>query len=509
MEKENRKSENNIEIISGPLLGDKIVRIKAKEIKTLRRVLGIPALYSMAYGDVGSSIYYALGITAFYALGATPLALAIAGIFFVCTTFTYAEGSSMIPESGGSSSYARRGFNEFVGFVSGWALLLDYIVTIAISAISAAFYLSYFFPVIKEVPIISALIGIGIILFLMILNILGAKESANFNIFFMALGLLTQFSLILLGIILLLDIRRIFGYVNWSGSENWPTFKLFLHAIAVGMVGFMGLETAAQMAEETRRPYKNIPKALILTMLTVVFTFVILPVIALSAMSPQELKNTWYEDAISGIAHYLPDINLDFGKVFKLSMSTSTIMQFWVAILAVTILIIATNAGLTAASRIAFSLASHKSLPPVICKIHSKFRTPYVGIIFFSIVAILLLIPGCFSKGILLLLGDLYRFGGMLAFSLANLSIIALRIKEPDTERPFKAPLNIKILKREIPLTAIFGFLGTFSVFLTILFVNPYGRNVGISWMIFGVIIYITFRVKNKLPIFESVKGIF
>lgn len=503
------KAESNKEIVPGPLPGDKIIRpTRKRKARGLRRVLGVPALYSMAYGDVGSSIYYALGITAVYALGATPLALFIASMFFVCTTFSYAEGSSIINESGGSSSFARRGFNEIIGFLAGWALLLDYIVTIAISAISAAFYLSCFFPVIKEIPMLSAGIGMGIILFLMLINILGARETANFNMTFMTLDLLTQFSLVIIGTILLLNIKKIFGYVNWGGSENWPDLRTFGHGIAIGMVGFMGLETAAQMAEETRRPHKNIPKALMLTMVTVVFMFVMLPVIALSAMSPQELKNTWYEDPIAGIAHYLPNTNINLGNVFKLSMATSAIMKPWVAILAFTILIIGSNAGLTAASRIAFSLSIHKSLPPAICKLHSKFRTPYIGIIFFSIVAILLLIPGIFSKGILLLLGDLYRFGGMLAFSLANLSIIALRIREPNTERPFKSPLNVTIKQRQIPLTAILGFLGTFTVWITILLVNPYGRNVGFLWMIFGGFVYMTFRIKNKLPILKNVKEV-
>ena len=496
------KNQNNSEILKGPLPGDKIIRpARKRKAIGLRRTLGLPDLYSMAYGNVGSSIFYALGITAFYALGATPLVLLIASLFFVCTAFSYAEGSAMIPDSGGSSSYARRGFNEMIGFVSGWTLLLEYIVTIAISPIAAAFYLSYFFPIIKQTPMISAGIGIGIILFLMVLNILGAKESANLNIIFITLGLLTKVSLILLGIILLLNIEEILGYIDWSGSENWPDPKTFVYAIAIGMVGFMGLEAATQMAEETKQPHKNIPKSLMLTMMTVVFTFAILPVIALSAMSPQELKNTWYENAILGIAHYMPNIDLALGDVFKLSISTSVIMKFWVAILGVTILIIAANAGLTAASRIAFSLSTHKSLPPAICKVHHRFRTPYIGIIFFSIVAIILLIPGCFSKGILLLLGDLYRFGGMLAFSLVNISIIALRIREPETERPFKSPLNITFKKRQIPLTAVFGFLGAFSVFLSILILNPYGRNVGLSWMLFGILIYVIYRIKNKLPI--------
>ena len=110
----------------------------------LRRVLGVRDLFSLGYSDVGSSIYYALGITTLYALGATPLALALAGVAFFCTALTYAEMASALPEAGGSASFARHAFNDLVSFVAGWALLLDYIVTIAISAYTVGPYLAYF-----------------------------------------------------------------------------------------------------------------------------------------------------------------------------------------------------------------------------------------------------------------------------------------------------------------------------------------------------------------------------
>lgn len=496
------KKKEKVAVIKGPLPGDKIARPPRKrKARGLRRVLGVPALYSMAYGDVGSSIYYALGITAFYALGATPIALGIAGIFFIFTALTYAEGTAMIPESGGSSAFARRGFNELVSFLSGWSLVLVYIATIAISAISASFYLSHFFPVLKAVPLAGALGGMGIIFFLMLLNIIGVKETANFNIIFIVFDLLTQIILVIIGFILLFNLKKLLGYIDWSGSSTWPKLSMMPYAISVGMVGYMGLETVTQMAEETRTPERKIPLSLMLAVVTVMVMFLSIPVVALSAMHPQELKMVWHEDPISGIAHYLPNISIVRGEHFSLSLSLSKIMTPWVATIATTILVIACNAGLTAASRVIFSMAGHRQLPPLICQLHKRFRTPYVGIVLFSVVAILLLIPGCYKKGILLILGDLYRFGGMLAFSLAHISIIALRIKEPETKRPFRCPGNFKIRNKEIPITAIIGFLSTFSVWVVILIYNPWGRNIGFTWLVIGLIIYITYRLKNKLPI--------
>src|SRR5689334_25036623 len=99
-----------------------IVRRPAK----LPRTLGASALFATAYGNVGSSIYYALGVTAAFALGLTPLVFVIAGLFFAATAATYAEGTVSFPEAGGSSSFARHAFNEVVSFGAAWAQMLNY-----------------------------------------------------------------------------------------------------------------------------------------------------------------------------------------------------------------------------------------------------------------------------------------------------------------------------------------------------------------------------------------------
>ncbi len=136
-----------------PKPGDKIFRPRRIKHYRLRRILGVPALFSAGYGNVGSSIYYALGIVAVVAMGATPIALGISGILFTFTALTYAEGTAMMPEAGGSASFARHGFNDVAGFIAGWALMLSYIVTIAISAFTIPPYLGYFWEPLKDSPI--------------------------------------------------------------------------------------------------------------------------------------------------------------------------------------------------------------------------------------------------------------------------------------------------------------------------------------------------------------------
>src|SRR3954463_4011398 len=169
----------------------------------LRRSVGVPGLFATAYGNVGSSIYYALGLVAAHALGLTPLGFMVAGGLFALTAKTYAEGASMFPEAGGSSSFARHAFNEVASFFAGWALTLDYIITIAISEFFVPHYLGDFFPAPRHNPgdIIGGAVVIAI---LAALNIRGLRESANLNIFLAVADLFTQVALVVLGAALIL-----------------------------------------------------------------------------------------------------------------------------------------------------------------------------------------------------------------------------------------------------------------------------------------------------------------
>ena len=204
-------------------------------VARLRRVLGTAGVYAIGYGNVGSSIYYALGIVAAYALGATPIALALAGIIFIFTAMTYAEGVSMIPTAGGSVAFARRAFNDLFSFVAGWVLTLNYIVPPAISAVAAAFYLSYFWPPFKEQPAIAALGGIALTALLMLLNLRGVKETARLNIGFAVIDLATQGLLVLLGITLILSGWRNLLDYRFMGPDYWPDSRQLIFAVAIAM----------------------------------------------------------------------------------------------------------------------------------------------------------------------------------------------------------------------------------------------------------------------------------
>src|SRR6266481_23002 len=181
----------------------------------LERVLGTPALFATAYGNVGSSIYYALGVTAGIALGLTPLVFLISGLIFACTAATYAEGTVRYPEAGGSASFARHAFNELVSFGAAWAQMLNYVITIAISAFFVPHYLSIFWAPLKTNPW-DIIVGAIVIALLVGLNIMGIQESARINVALAAVDFATQLLLVLLGFILVLSPHRLSANVHFG-----------------------------------------------------------------------------------------------------------------------------------------------------------------------------------------------------------------------------------------------------------------------------------------------------
>jgi APA family basic amino acid/polyamine antiporter len=460
--------------------GDRIYRPRRIKRDRLRRVLGIPALFSAGYGNVGSSIYYALGIVAVVALGATPIALGIAGILFIFTALTYAEGTAMLPEAGGSASFARHGFNDMTGFIAGWALMLSYIVTISISAYTIPPYLGFFFEPFKTSPILGTATSIGIVFFLMTINVIGIKETSWVNITAAVLDITTQVALVVIGFIFLFDPVVIFHRI----IDNWPSTGNLIFGIALASIAYTGIETMSQMAEETRKPERKVPRALVMMIVAVLVIFAGISLVSLSAMTPQELATEWARDPVAGIAANIP-ITL-----------ISEVLKPLIAILAGSILLIATNAGL-----IGISLGVHKLQPSALSKVHPRFKTPYISIILFSLIAVVILIPGFFGGQVFENMGALYAFGSLLAFMFAHASILRMRVSKPDLERPFKLGWNIRIFGWELPISAIIGLVSTFGIWIIILITQPYSRWVGLIWMAVGLVVYCLYRWKAHLPL--------
>jgi APA family basic amino acid/polyamine antiporter len=473
----------------------------------LRRSVGVPGLFATAYGNVGSSIYYALGLVAAHALGLTPLVFLFAGGLFVLTAKTYAEGASMYPEAGGSSSFARHAFNDVVSFFAGWALSLDYIITIAISAFFVPHYLGAFFPALTHNPgdIIG---GIVTIVLLAGLNIRGLGESAKLNLFLAVADLCTQVLLVGLGVVLVLNPSLLVNQVHLGLAPSWTQL---VFALSVAMVAYTGIETVSNMAEEAKNPGHDIPKAVNLVLIAVLGIYAGISVVALSALPvihhgvgfnhalSQSYSHSGYATALGG--HFENDPVLGIVSRLGLHGTVLTLAKDYVGVLAATILLIATNAGLIGISRLSWSLSEHRQLPSLFANLHPKFRTPWFTIVFFSILAALLILPGQTT-----LLGNLYSFGAMLSFTTAHVSIIALRIKQPDQERPYRMPWNVPFRGHVIPLTAVLGALGTFGAWCAVVALHGEARTIGIPWMVIGMAGYFIYRRRQGLDPRKSYK---
>jgi basic amino acid/polyamine antiporter, APA family len=234
-----------------------MARRKKREGQSLQKTIGVPALFSTAYGNVGSSIYYALGVVAASALGLTPVVFMLTGLLFVTTAFSYAEATTMFPEAGGSSSFARHTFNELVSFGAGWALMLDYIITMAISAFFVPNYLAAFWPLLKVWPY-NSIGGIAVIAFLVAINIVGLKEAARINIILAILDLGTQVLLALVGVFVFVSPKLLITQIHLGVA---PTWHQLIYGISIGTVAYTGIETISNMAEESSDPGRDVPKA--------------------------------------------------------------------------------------------------------------------------------------------------------------------------------------------------------------------------------------------------------
>ncbi len=466
---------------------EKIAQIDKGQMK---RVLGVFDLFSVGYGDLGSSIYYALGITALYSLGATPIALLLAGVVFVCTALTYAEMSSIMSDSGGSASYSRQTFNDLISFIAGWGLLLDYIVTIAISAYAVAPYLSFFLPVLKVIWV-KILFTVCLIAGLLGINIKGSKHSTRLSIVLTSLTVVTQLSIVVIGSIALVRLPELLKHITIGGADKlWsPSWTEFFHGVAMAMVAYTGIESMAQLSAEAKNPSKTVPRAIMMAMGTLLVVYLGISVVAISALTPQAISTTYLEDPIAGIVQALP-----YG---------GKILGPWVGLLGAVILMVAANAGLMGASRLSFNMGEFFQLPRMFYNLHKKYRTPYISLMIFALFAILIVI---WSRGQMSFLADLYNFGAMLAFFCAHFSLIIHRCKFPDMERPFRVPFNIPFGKYRIPVTAIIGVISTFLVWCLVVVTKPDGRYLGIAWIVMGLIMYFMHRRRHNISPTGTVK---
>jgi APA family basic amino acid/polyamine antiporter len=473
---------------------------RRRQSHTLERVLGAPALFATAYGNVGSSIYYALGLVAGIALGLTPLVFIISGIIFAATAATYAEGTVRYPEAGGSSSFARHAFNELVSFGAAWAQMLNYVITIAISVIFVPHYLSIFWEPLKTNPW-DIVVGVALTWVLVGLNIVGVQEAARVNILLAVVDFTTQLLLVILGFVLIFDPHVLWHNVHFGVAPSWSAFLL---AIPVGMIAYTGIETVANLAEEARDPVRSIPRSISWVAIAVFAIYFTLPWIALSAMP-----------VVHEGGHYVTQLGQDpptgfkndpvLGLVENLNLHgfLLQVAKVYVGILAATILFVATNAGVIGASRITYSMASYRQLPEVFRRLHPKLKTPWLALVVFAGIGTTIFL----LSGQVDFLGRMYAFGAMLSFTIAHAAVIALRARNRGEELEWRARPSIRIRGIDWPLFAIVGGLGTGIAWLVVVVQDAPTRYAGLAWLAAGFVFYPLYRRRQHLDVRETVRA--
>jgi len=456
----------------------------------LERVLGTPTLFATAYGNVGSSIYYALGLTAVFALGLTPLVFVIAGVIFAATAATYAEGTIRYPEAGGSSSFARHAFDELVSFGAAWAQMLVYVVTVAISAFFVPHYLSIFWEPLNTNPwdIVG---GAIVIVVLVVLNIVGVQEAARLSIVLAVIDFATQLLLVALGFVLVFSPEILIDNVHLGEAPTWSNFAI---AIPVAMLAYTGVETVSNLAEEVRDPVRNVPAAYKYVAYAVFAIYFTLPLVALSALPVVEING----ELTTLLA--LPPEEGGFandpilGVVENLGVEGALLdaLKIYVGVLAATILFIATNAGVIGASRITYSMATYRQIPEIFRRLHPRFKTPWLSLLIFAgILPIAVIIPGDVN-----FVGTLYSFGATLSFTVAHASLVRLRMTDRGRDLLYRAKPNLRARGVDWPVFAVLGGLATGFSFAVILAQNPTTRWVGLGWLAAGLLSYVVYRTR-------------
>ncbi len=453
-------------------------------------MLGTPALFATAYGNVGSSIYYALGLTAVFALGLTPLVFVIAGVIFAATAATYAEGTIRYPEAGGSSSFARHAFDELVSFGAAWAQMLVYVVTVATSAFFVPHYLSIFWEPLNTNPwdIVG---GAIVIVVLVVLNIVGVQEAARLSIVLAVIDFATQLLLVALGFVLVFSPEILIDNVHLGEAPTWSNFAI---AIPVAMLAYTGVETVSNLAEEVRDPVRNVPAAYKYVAYAVFAIYFTLPLVALSALPVVEING----ELTTLLA--LPPEEGGFandpilGVVENLGVEGALLdaLKIYVGVLAATILFIATNAGVIGASRITYSMATYRQIPEIFRRLHPRFKTPWLSLLIFAgILPIAVIIPGDVN-----FVGTLYSFGATLSFTVAHASLVRLRMTDRGRDLLYRAKPNLRARGVDWPVFAVLGGLATGVSFAVILAQNPTTRWVGLGWLAAGLLSYVVYRTR-------------
>ena len=466
-----------------------------RRIKTLGRVLGPSSLATVAYGEVASSLYFALGIVALYALGLTPWVLLAVGALFLVVAVSYAEGTAAIPEMGGAATFVRRGFNDPAGFLVGWALFLDYLIVIALAGLFSAHYLGHAlgWHAATTGPW-DVVIGVAFIAAVAAVWLLGQRKLLRRLVTTAALiAFACHVLLAVLGLAILASRRGLGAGVHLGVAPTWSSIAF---ALPVAMLAYTGLETVANLAAETREPGKSLPRGLFLGIGAAVTVSVVIAIVGISAFPghPDPHGPGGYASDLGG--RWLKEPLIGITEAFGGSLPNGVVdaLRVFIGLTGTLILIAAVTAATSGAGRLAYSLAQHDMLPHAFGTPGRRTRiSPFAIVAVVGISSVLLVLVDAFTREVRFL-ASLYSFGVLLTFTAAQLAVIRLRYREPDLERPFRVPWNVRLRGQPVPIAALVGAPLTFAIWIASMATHPAARVAGPIWMLIGAVVFVGVR---------------
>jgi APA family basic amino acid/polyamine antiporter len=465
------------------------LQISARSLSTARRSVGSPALFAIVYTPLASALYFSLGVISGHALGLTPLVFLVAAGLFTLTAMTYAEGAALHQERSGSTVFARYAFNELVSFIAGWAILLDYIILVAVTCYAATQYLRVFWSPLGHS---AESLGLALVFILLVVlsNIRGFGWRRSRRIAILVVGdLALQALIVVLGLILFFNPHKLVGPIHLGSAPKWSDL---VFALTIAAISFTSLESAAGLAGEVRVSRGALKRLVGTGTATVVFVYVGIALVAVTALPVHHghtlLATRFLDDPVVGIVaqmhpHWLAQT-----------------LRYVVAGLAALTLVAAANSAMLGLSRLAYSLSTNRQIPSGLGRLHPQRSTPYVLIILAGVIAAGLVVP----EDLDFLVG-IYAFGALLAFTIAHVSVCRLRYSEPESVRPYRIPLSVAWRGGQLPLPAVLGAVISGAGWVAVMVVHDPARYVGLGWMIVGLAMYVIYRRADEAPLLKRV----
>jgi APA family basic amino acid/polyamine antiporter len=455
----------------------------------LGKGLGQPALFAIVYTAVASSIYFSLGVVADHALGLTPLVFLVAGLFFALAAMTYVEGAALHPERAGSTVFARYGFNELVSFIAGWAILLDYVILIAVTAFSATNYLSAFWGDLGHGST-EVILALGIVAYVALRNIRGfSKTRVNRISALVIADIGLQLALIVIGLATFFNYDQLVNPIDLGVTPKWSDV---IFALGVATVVFTGLESAAGLSGEVTASRASLKRLIGSATVVVMVVYVGIGLVAMTAFPVTDgttaLSDRYLEAPVLGIADAFDTDWL------------ATVFKYTISVAATATLIAASNSAMLGLSRLAYSLSRNRQIPSAMGRLHPTRSTPFVLIIMAAVIAGALIVP----ENLDFLVG-IYAFGALLGLTIAHLSIISLRYREPDRERFYSVPFSVPFRGGSLPLPAVAGAILSAAAWVSVVITHAGARYVGFGWMVFGLVTYVVYRRTQGKSILKRV----